>query len=120
MKRKAVSLFVAILIGGVLGGRAWAAGAKDKGDAKEGNAAGGEGAAEGGDAPAIDTSGELDLTESKVNEEAANVVKASNTLTWQDIVVIPRKRFLKGGRLELSPFVGTSINDILIQHYVFG
>jgi len=27
---------------------------------------------------------------------------------------------LKGGRLEIAPFTGLSINDILIRHYVFG
>jgi outer membrane beta-barrel protein len=131
MKRKAMCLFVSILIGGAWGARASAAGAKDKGDAKGADpaaAAGGKEAGAAADAPAgaegdvtagADT-GDLDLTESKVNEEAANTVKASSTLTWQDIVVIPRKRFLKGGRFELAPFAGTSINDILIQHYVFG
>ena len=31
---------------------------------------------------------------------------SDRTLTWQDIVVVPRKAFLKGGRLELAPFVG--------------
>lgn len=131
MKRKAMCLFVSILIGGAWGARASAAGAKDKGDAKGGDpgaAAGkesGGGAADAtagaeGDATTAADTGDLDLTETKVNEEAAATVKASSTLTWQDIVVIPRKRFLKGGRFELAPFAGTSINDILIQHYVFG
>jgi outer membrane beta-barrel protein len=133
MKRKAMCLFVSILIGGAWGARASAAGAKDKGaaagaaDPAAGGGKEGAGAADAtaggaeGDATAgAADSGDLDLTESKVNEEAANTVKASSTLTWQDIVVIPRKRFLKGGRFELAPFAGTSINDILIQHYVFG
>jgi len=117
MKRQAVCLFVAIVMGGGLGRAAWAAGPKDKGDAKAKDAdpAGSEPAA-----PDIgDTTGELDLSD-KTDEAAASAVKASSTLTWQDIVVIPRKRFLKGGRLELAPFTGTSINDILIRHYVFG
>jgi outer membrane beta-barrel protein len=46
--------------------------------------------------------------------------KAATTLSWQDIVVVPRKAFLKGGRLELAPFSGMSINDNLIRHYGFG
>jgi outer membrane beta-barrel protein len=123
MKRRAVCLFVSILIGGAGGTRAWAAGAKDKADTKDADAAGagaGADAAGGGEAPPPDISGDLDLSENKANEEAAATIKASSTLTWQDIVVIPRKRFLKGGRFEFSPFAGTSINDILIQHYVFG
>ncbi|HEY8926695.1 MAG TPA: outer membrane beta-barrel domain-containing protein [Polyangia bacterium] len=126
MKRRAVCLFVSILIGGAGGTRAWAAGSKDKAaDTKDADAAGagagtGADAAGGGEAPPPDTSGDLDLSDNKASEEAAATIKTSSTLTWQDIVVIPRKRFLKGGRFEFSPFAGTSINDILIQHYVFG
>ena len=41
-------------------------------------------------------------------------------MSWQDIVVVPRKSFLKGLRLELAPFAGLSVNDLLIRHYVFG
>ncbi len=57
----------------------------------------------------------------KVDEgaEAAKPAKLS-TASWQDIVVVPRKAFLKGGRLELAPFTGISINDNLIRHYAFG
>src|SRR5262249_14691177 len=44
----------------------------------------------------------------------------TSTLSWQDIVVVPRKAFLKGGRVELQPFTGVTINDNLIRHYVFG
>ena len=41
--------------------------------------------------------------------------------TWQDVVVVPRKAFLKSGRLELFPFSrGVSLNDVLIRHYSFG
>jgi len=121
MKRRAVCLFVSILIGGAGGTGAWAAGSKDKAETKEADAAGASADAAGGaEAPPPDTSGDLDLTDNKASEDAAATIKASSTLTWQDIVVIPRKRFLKGGRFEFSPFAGTSINDILIQHYVFG
>jgi len=120
MKRQAVCLFVAIVMGGGLGRAAWAAGPKDKGDAKATSAKDADPAGSEPAAPDIgDTTGELDLSD-KTDEAAASAVKASSTLTWQDIVVIPRKRFLKGGRLELAPFTGTSINDILIRHYVFG
>jgi outer membrane beta-barrel protein len=51
--------------------------------------------------------------------EGAKVAKISTT-SWQDIVVVPRKPFLKGGRLELAPFTGISINDNLIRHFAFG
>jgi outer membrane beta-barrel protein len=40
--------------------------------------------------------------------------------SWEDIVVVPRKAFLKSGRLELAPFTGVTLNDVLIRHYTFG
>jgi len=45
---------------------------------------------------------------------------APRTKSWEDIVVVPRKAFLKGGRLELAPFTGITLNDVLIRHYTFG
>ena len=45
---------------------------------------------------------------------------APRRLSWQDIVVVPRKAFLKGGRLEIVPFAGLTMNDNLIRHYIFG
>jgi len=41
-------------------------------------------------------------------------------LSWQDIVVVVRKPFLKSHRTELMPFVGTSMNDNMIRHYTVG
>jgi len=41
-------------------------------------------------------------------------------LSWQDIVVVVRKPFLKSHRTELFPFVGTSMNDNMIRHYTVG
>jgi outer membrane beta-barrel protein len=41
-------------------------------------------------------------------------------LSWQDIVVVIRKPFLKVRRTELLPFVGTTMNDNMIRHYTFG
>jgi outer membrane beta-barrel protein len=40
--------------------------------------------------------------------------------SWEDIVVVPRKAFLKKYRLELAPFAGITLNDPLIRHYSFG
>ncbi len=119
MKRSAVCLFVLIAIG------TWATVASAAGDDKA--KADKEAAAAEGDAPAgggapIDGS-ELDLSDTKdkaVDAAGAAAVRASTTLSWQDIVVVPRKRFIKGGRFELAPFTGISMNDILIRHYVFG
>jgi outer membrane beta-barrel protein len=39
---------------------------------------------------------------------------------WEDIVVVPRKAFLKKYRLEIAPFAGITLNDPLIRHYSFG
>jgi outer membrane beta-barrel protein len=57
----------------------------------------------------------------KVDEgDTAKPVKANSTASWQDIVVVPRKPFLKASRFEFAPFTGLSINDNLIRHYAFG
>jgi outer membrane beta-barrel protein len=131
MKRQAACLFVSIAIGLGAGSAAWAAAAKDTagpaadkgGGADADNAGGTDTGATGGDTAGADTTGDLDLSDTGGDQSAqggAAAAKTSSTLTWQDIVVVPRKRFLKGGRFELAPFTGVSVNDILIQHYVFG
>ncbi len=40
--------------------------------------------------------------------------------TWQDIVVIPRKPFIKKGRFDLTPTFTVTVNDNIIQHYSLG
>jgi outer membrane beta-barrel protein len=50
---------------------------------------------------------------------AATAVKKT-PLSWQDIVVVIRKPFLKVRRTELFPFVGTTMNDNMIRHYAAG
>jgi outer membrane beta-barrel protein len=52
--------------------------------------------------------------------EGPTKAKPPTTLSWQDVVVVPRKAFLKGGRFELAPFTGVTLNDNLIRHYAFG
>lgn len=56
----------------------------------------------------------------KVESEEEGPRRVTGPLSWQDIVVVPRKVFLKNKRTELMPFTGVSINDILIRHYAFG
>ncbi|HET6281000.1 MAG TPA: outer membrane beta-barrel domain-containing protein [Polyangia bacterium] len=58
--------------------------------------------------------------EAVVPGEGIGAGKGAATLSWQDVVVVPRKAFLKGGRVELSPFTGMSVNDNLIRHFSFG
>lgn len=131
MKRLAICLSVcAALVGWAATGHAKRGGGKSGGaPAAEDSAGGGEkaGGAEadkaGGDkAPASES---LDTTEqepAKLDEDITGpkAQRPTTTLSWQDIVVVPRKQFLKGGRLELAPFAGITVNDNLIRHYVFG
>jgi outer membrane beta-barrel protein len=54
----------------------------------------------------------------------ANAVTATprkkTPLSWQDIVVVIRKPFLKVRRAEFLPFVGTTMNDNMVRHYTAG
>src|ERR1044071_2993078 len=50
---------------------------------------------------------------------AATPIKRT-PLSWQDIVVVVRKPFLKSRRTELFPMVGTTMNDNMIRHYTIG
>ncbi len=40
--------------------------------------------------------------------------------TWQDIVVIPRKPFIKKGRVDLTPTYGVTVNDNMNAHSALG
>lgn len=40
--------------------------------------------------------------------------------SWQDIVVVVRKPFLKVNRMEFLPTYGITMNDNIIQHHMFG
>jgi outer membrane beta-barrel protein len=67
---------------------------------------------------------ELDMTQPEETPAEAKAAKDDKDLklgetrgSWQDIVVVVRKPFLKMNRLELMPSVGITINDNMIQHY---
>lgn len=53
---------------------------------------------------------------------ASDAVKAKGSykVSWSDIVVVPRKAFLKRKRLELQPFFSSTINDNMIAHRGLG
>lgn len=53
-------------------------------------------------------------------DEAKRGGAVTTSKRYDDIVVVPRKAFLKTGRLELAPLAGMSINDNLIRHYGLG
>jgi outer membrane beta-barrel protein len=94
------------------------------------------------EAPASDTAGgdktpadtgpaitpDLDLSEIPGSTEMATPGEAKKGTegagaprkSWEDIVVVPRKAFLKKHRLEIAPFAGITLNDPLIRHYSFG
>jgi outer membrane beta-barrel protein len=63
-------------------------------------------------------------TDLNIADQNTGVVKAApikkTPLSWQDIVVVVRKPFLKSRRTELLPFVGTTMNDNMIRHYTLG
>jgi outer membrane beta-barrel protein len=149
MKRPAISLLVCFALSGWAatshakkgGGRAAAAPAPAaSSDTGSGDSAKGGDPAAGDQAGAADTQQDAkaagskesatttesletdDSQPAKVEEDvtAPKANKTTSTGSWKDIVVIPRKAFLKGGRVELQPFAGITINDNLIRHYVFG
>ena len=130
MKRPAVYLFIfAATVGWAATGHAKKASKPAAPAAEEGGGEGGEKAAapaagaEGAPAESLDATTD-ESQPAKVEDEISgpkkDAARPTTTLTWQDILVVPRKPFIKGGRLELAPFTGLTINDNLIRHYVFG
>lgn len=61
-----------------------------------------------------------EVQEAAAQKGEATASAAAAQRSWEDIVVVPRKAFLKGRRVELAPFSAISINDTLIRHYSFG
>jgi outer membrane beta-barrel protein len=139
MKRSAICLFLSAAVVGWAatsharrgGGKTAAPAADAADDAKSDDsekaaapaaAGAGEGQAGGEAAPASESLTEDENQGGKVEEELGGPkgARPSATLSWKDIVVVPRKAFIKGGRVELAPFSGITVNDNLIRHYVFG
>jgi hypothetical protein len=62
----------------------------------------------------------IDLTVSPPEEPeppAAAAAAAPSHVSWQDVVVVMRKPFLKQGRLELQPSWNVTLNDNMIRHH---
>jgi len=70
--------------------------------------------------PVAPAEGAANLEAGVTRQTAPSTPGAAAQRSWQDVVVVPRKAFLKDGRLELFPFTGVSLNDVLIRHYSFG
>ena len=86
--------------------------------------------------PAGDDTGEIEMEgdedasdEKSLDADLANVesdaIKADTTravrpVSWGDIVVVMRKPSLKTKRVDVMPFLGTTMNDNMIRHYAAG
>lgn len=66
-----------------------------------------------------DLNADLNIAEQNAAAVKATPIKKT-PLSWQDIVVVIRKPFLKVRRTELLPFVGTTMNDNMVRHYTIG
>jgi outer membrane beta-barrel protein len=67
-----------------------------------------------------DLAADLAASDAQQTTEAKQAALTHTPLSWQDIVVVIRKPFLKTHRTELNPFVGTTMNDNIIRHYSEG
>ena len=102
--------------------------AQDSDTAAAGDQAGDQGKASAGGGAAATPTESLDsgtkLSRARSRKRLARRPRRSPSPTlrgsWSDIVVVPRKAFLKAYRLELQPLVGVTVNDNLIRHYCFG
>jgi len=74
-----------------------------------------------GDVDLTDLTGLLDQPQATGSQPAKKRTAAGAPRKgWEDIVVVPRKAFLKKLRVEFAPFAGITLNDPLIRHYSFG
>jgi outer membrane beta-barrel protein len=61
-----------------------------------------------------DDSGTIDLV--TAGQEKADIKLGENRTSWQDIVTVVRKPFLKQRRIQLLPTWGVTMNDNIIRH----
>jgi len=70
-----------------------------------------------------DNSANLDTDIAGATDDTVKVDTTTRTVkpvSWQDIVVVMRKPFLKIRRTDLMPFLATTMNDNMIRHYAAG
>jgi outer membrane beta-barrel protein len=117
------------------GGGAGSGGASAGGEIEMDSDAGAKPAAGAGTGSGVD-SGEIQMDDDQnnkpgdlaadlnANDQATAAVKSGEVkktpLSWKDIVVVIRKPFLKIRRTELTPFVGTTMNDNMVRHETIG
>jgi outer membrane beta-barrel protein len=63
---------------------------------------------------------EADLANVESDAIKADTDRTVRPVSWGDIVVVMRKPFLKLKRVELMPFLATTMNDNMIRHYAGG
>ncbi len=73
----------------------------------------------GAEPPPSDLTADLNAAEQQNQAVKAGEVKRT-PLSWQDILVVVRKPFLKSRRTELLPMFGTTMNDNMVRHYTVG
>lgn len=66
-----------------------------------------------------DLKADLSIADQNATPVQATPIKKT-PLSWQDIVVVIRKPFLKVRRAELLPFAAVTMNDNMIRHYTVG
>lgn len=72
--------------------------------------------------PADDSASEMTFEEdvaatATTKAQPVEKLDKENRVSWQDIVVVIRKPFLKMNRLEVVPAWGITLNDNMIRHY---
>jgi outer membrane beta-barrel protein len=72
--------------------------------------------------PEVDMSGDGATADKKAGGPSGkggddDVKLGDERASWQDIIVVIRKPFLKMNRLELVPALGSTLNDNMIRHY---
>ncbi len=73
-----------------------------------------------GDVPEGERDLEADLANTTSDAIKADTDRVVRQVAWNDIVVVMRKPFLKLKRVDLMPFLGTTMNDNMIRHYAGG
>ncbi|HTE51681.1 MAG TPA: outer membrane beta-barrel domain-containing protein [Kofleriaceae bacterium] len=70
--------------------------------------------------PEPEPEGEVKLGADPTSDAATRHTElGENRISWQDIVVVVRKPFLKQHRLEILPMWGVTMNDNIIRHFQF-
>lgn len=73
-----------------------------------------------GEEPEKDLSADLSADTGEGAVKIDTTTRPLKPVSWQDIVVVMRKPFLKLRRTDLMPFLATTMNDNMVRHYTAG